>query len=136
MSASRILRILRIRLGQSRGAQVVLLAGLWLLGGAAGRLLGLPFPGAVLGLLMMLGLLLSGRVRPGAIRRGARFLIGEMLLFFVPAVMAVLDCRDWVGPLGLKLLAAVVLGTLAVMLGTAFAVDITYRWWGARHAVR
>lgn len=120
---------------QSRIVQVALLAALWMLGNTLTRVLGLPFPGAILGLGLMLLLLLSGWVRPRSVERGARFLIAEMLLFFVPAVLAVLDHHEWLSVVGLKLVAAVLIGTLAVMLGTAFAVDLSYRWW-VRHAVR
>ncbi|MGE4529115.1 MAG: CidA/LrgA family protein [Rhodospirillaceae bacterium] len=127
--------VLRTAVQRSRAAQVALLAGLWLAGNLATRAIGLPFPGAIVGLGLMLLLLGSGFVRPASVRRGARFLIGEMLLFFVPAVLAVMDHAEWLGPLGLKLFATVLLGTLLVMLGTAFAVDLSYRWW-VRHAVR
>jgi len=135
MTHRRIIPALRTIVQRSRVAQIALLAGLWLAGNFATRAAGLPFPGAIVGLGLMLALLGSGVVRPDSVRRGAGFLIGEMLLFFVPAVLAVLDHADWLGPLGLKLFATVLLGTLFVMLGTAFAVDLSYRWW-VRHAVR
>ena len=122
-------------LRESRIAQVALLAAVWLVGNLISRSLGLPFPGAIVGLGLMLALLLTGWVKPHAVRRGAKFLIGEMLLFFVPAVLAVLDHADWLSVTGLKLFAAVLIGTVLVMLGTAFAVDLSYRW-RVRHAVR
>jgi holin-like protein len=118
----------------SRIAQVALLAAMWLLGNQISQRLGLPFPGAIVGLGLMLLLLLSGWVRPRSVQRGAKFLIGEMLLFFVPAVLAVMDHAEWLSVTGLKLFAAVLIGTVAVMLGTAIAVDVSYRWW-VRHAV-
>lgn len=120
----------------SRVAQVALLAAVWFVGNLISRGLGLPFPGAIVGLGLMLALLLSGWVKPTAVRRGAKFLIGEMLLFFVPAVLAVLDHAEWLSVTGLKLFAAVLLGTLMVMLGTALAVDLSYRWWVRHAAVR
>jgi len=53
--------------------------------------------------------------------------LAEMLLFFIPAVPAVLDHQEFLGPLGLKLLAAVLAGTLLVMGGTALTVDLCCR---------
>jgi len=50
-----------------------------------------------------------------------------MLLFFVPAVLAVLDHREFLGLLGLKLLAVVLGGTLLVMGGTGLTVDLCCR---------
>lgn len=135
MISLRFVRVLRAQMQRSRAAQVAALAAVWLVGNQATRFLGLPFPGAIVGLGLMLALLASGWVRPVSVRRGARFLIGEMLLFFVPAVLAVMDHAEWLSVTGLKLFAAVMLGTLTVMLGTALAVDLSYRWW-VRHAVR
>lgn len=131
----RLARVLHIQMQRSRAAQVVALAAVWLVGNQISRGLGLPFPGAIVGLGLMLALFVSGWVRPVSVRRGARFLIGEMLLFFVPAVLAVMDHAEWLSVTGLKLFAAVMLGTLTVMLGTALAVDLSYRWW-VRHALR
>ncbi len=131
----RLVRVFRAQMQRSRAAQVAALAAVWLVGNQASRLLGLPFPGAIVGLGLMLALFASGWVRPASVRRGARFLIGEMLLFFVPAVLAVMDHAEWLSVTGLKLFAAVMLGTLTVMLGTALAVDLSYRWW-VRHALR
>ncbi|MBN2751724.1 MAG: CidA/LrgA family protein [Rhodospirillaceae bacterium] len=119
----------------SRVAQIVVLVGVWGLGDLATHVLNLPVPGAIVGLALMLLLLGTGLLRPSSVQGGARLLIGEMLLFFVPAVLAVLDHVDWLGSLGMKLFATVLLGTLFVMLGTALAVDLSYRWW-VRHAVR
>ena len=129
-----ITRNIRTQVQNSRIAQIALLAAMWFVGNQISHGLSLPFPGAIVGLGLMLALLLSGWVRPRSVQRGAKFLIGEMLLFFVPAVLAVLDHSEWLSITGLKLFAAVLIGTIAVMLGTAIAVDVSYRWW-VRHAV-
>jgi holin-like protein len=57
-----------------------------------------------------------------------------MLLFFVPAVMAVLDHHEFVGLLGLKIVAVILVGTVLVMGGTALTVDLCYRWRARREA--
>jgi holin-like protein len=41
-------------------------------------------------------------------------------LFLVPVVLAALDHREFLGLLGLKVLAVILIGTLAVMIVTAF----------------
>lgn len=118
---------LRLAARRSRLIQGGVLAAFWLAGEALVRLLKLPLPGGVLGLALVLLLLASGRLRAVSLRRGADWLLAEMLLFFVPAVLAVLDHREFLGLLGLKLLAAVLLGTLLVMSGTGLAVDLCCR---------
>lgn len=112
--------------------QVGLLIAFWLMGEAGVRLLGLPVPGGVVGMGMVLVLLVSRRLSSLAMRRGAEWLLADMLLFFVPAVLAVLEHREFLGLIGLKILFVIVLSTAAVMLVTAFAVDRCYRWKEAR----
>jgi len=108
--------------------QAGLVIAFWLAGEALVRLLGLPLPGAILGLGLLLALLATGRLSPRSMRRGAEWLLADMLLFFVPAVLAVLDHREFLGLVGLKVLFVILISTTAVMLATAFAVDRCYRW--------
>ena len=132
MSFRRMLLGLRLGLKRSPLLQVGVLCGFWALGEAAVRRFALPVTGGILGLFAVLALLAAGWLRPASLRRGAHLLIAEMLLFFVPAVMAVLDHREFAGALGLKLFAVILAGTLSVMLATAFTVEACFRW-GVRH---
>jgi holin-like protein len=110
-------------LGQAAG-----LTGTWWVCDGAARRLGLPVPGSILALALVLGLLLSGRLRPARVRHGAAGLLDHMVLFFVPAVMALLDHPEWLGLVGLKVLLVIILSTLAVMAGTAWVVDQCFGW--------
>jgi len=92
------------------------------------RALALPVPGGILALALLLGLLLSGWLPADLVRRGAGGLLDHMVLFFVPAVMALLNHPEWLGLVGLKILLAIVLGTLAVMVGTGWVVELCFRW--------
>jgi holin-like protein len=134
MHPSRILSRLRPVLHRSRVLQIALLIGFWVLGEQLTRLSSLPVPGGVIGMAIVLALLASRRLSPFSLRRGAYWLLAEMLLFFVPAVMAILDHGELAGALGLKLLAVILPGTLLVMGGTALTVDLCYRS-RARHAL-
>jgi holin-like protein len=117
----------RFALRRSRVLQGGLLAAFWAAGEALSRATGLPVPGGVLGLALVLALLAAGLLKTASLRRGAQWLLAEMLLFFVPAVLAVLDHREFLGLLGLKLLAVVLTGTLAVMAATGLTVDLCCR---------
>ena len=81
-----------------------------LLGQALAGWSGLPLPGGVIGLGLVLALLASRLLRASNLAR-RQPAAGEMLLFFVPAVMSLLDHREFIGLLGLKLLLVIVLGT-------------------------
>jgi holin-like protein len=122
----------RHSLRHSRLLQGALFAGFWAVGEALTRVLHLPVPGGLVGLALVLTLLVSGLLKKASLRRGAELLLGEMLLFFVPAVLAVLDHREFLGLLGLKLLAVVLAGTLAVMGATGLTIDLCCRFSPAR----
>ena len=132
MNASKNARTLAVRfryaLHQSRMMQIATLVGFWLAGEAFVRVVGLPLPGGIVGMALVLALLLSGRISLFSMKRGAEWFLAEMLLFFVPAVLAVLEHQELIGLLGLKIMAVILLGTLTVMSVTALTVDLCYRW--------
>ncbi|MDE1997222.1 MAG: CidA/LrgA family protein [Rhizobiaceae bacterium] len=111
----------------SRLIQIAALLGFWQLGEAIVHFAHLPIPGAIAGMLLVLGLFASGRFSIVNIRRGAEWFLAEMLLFFVPAVLAVLDHHEFIGLVGLKIMAVILVGTIIVMSVTALAIDIGYR---------
>ena len=108
-------------------AQIGLLWLLALAGGALARATGAPLPTGVVGLAVLLLLLLTGGVRLPDVRRGAAWLLAEMLLFFVPAVMALLDHPEFFGILGLKILVIILAGTAAIMAVTAATIELCFR---------
>lgn len=120
---------LRLRRGlrSSRVAQIALIALMWATGEGLTRLTELPLPGGVVGMMLALALLASGRLSLLSMRRGAQWYIAEMLLFFIPAVLALVDHREFLGLLGLKILIVILVGTVVVMCTTALAVDFGYR---------
>lgn len=128
MTIRRLAARLRHGVHRSRLAQIGLISGFWAAGEALVRLTGLPLPGAVIGMALALGLLASHRVSPASMRRGAEWLLAEMLLFFVPVVLAVIEHREFLGLLGLKIVAVILLGTAAVMGVTALTIDLCCRW--------
>lgn len=119
---------LRHMVWRSRLLQIGLLVSFWAVGEGLVRLTGLPVPGGVIGLALVLAFLGAGWIRPGVLRRGAYWLLAEMLLFFAPAVMVLLDHQEFAGLMGLKIAFVIVIGTVLVMGGTAFTVDLFLRW--------
>ncbi|OYY12972.1 MAG: CidA/LrgA family protein, partial [Rhizobiales bacterium 35-68-8] len=114
--------------------QILLLAAFWLAGDLIVRSLALPVPGGVVGMAVLLGLLALGWLDLRSVRLGAYWLLAEMLLFFVPAVIAVIDHQEFLSPLGLKIGFVILAGTMMVMMTTALTVDLLYRW-RMRHAL-
>lgn len=113
--------------------QVGGLIGLWWLCQAVVNRLGLPVPGGVLGLVVLVALLASGAMPARWLARGAGRMLDHLLLFFVPATMTLLNHRELLGLTGLKVLAVILVGICSVMAGTALVVEWHSRLRG-RHA--
>ncbi|WP_315752173.1 MULTISPECIES: CidA/LrgA family protein [unclassified Bradyrhizobium] len=113
---------------RSRLVQIGLLGLFWAVGEALARTTGLPLPGGIIGMALALALFLAGGLKVASMKRGANWMLAEMLLFFVPAVLALLDHRELFGLLGLKIFALIVVSTTAVMCVTALTIDLCYRW--------
>ena len=118
----------RYLLRYRRSAQVGLVLALWGMGEAVVQGLDLPVPGGIVGLGLLLALLGTGWVPARFVRGGANWLIADMLLFFVPAVMAAREHRELLGALGVKLGIVIVVSTLCVMAGTAWLVALSQAW--------
>ncbi|MBB5190169.1 holin-like protein [Silvimonas terrae] len=117
----------RARQFSSATLQVVALSALWLLAAWMQARWHVPIPASLLGLLLLAALLFAGVVKTGWIRQGANWLLGEMLLFFVPAVLAVVNHPELLHSQGWRVCTVIGLSTVAVMVVTAFVVDQVYR---------
>ena len=76
------------------------------------RGVGLPFPGPVVGMLLLL-LALNWRVVREPVRQCAEFLLSHLSLLFVPVGVGVMTHLSLVSQYGFRMLAVVVLSTLA-----------------------
>jgi holin-like protein len=85
----------------------------------------------------MLLLLIVLRVLPlGWVRAGANWLLAEMLLFFIPAVVAVVNYSDLLRSEGWRIFIVIAISTLLVLAVTSLVVDRLYRFEMARAARR
>jgi holin-like protein len=90
------------------------------------RALGLPFPGPVVGLLLLLAALRLAWIRE-PVAAAADFLLGHLSLLFVPVGVGVITHLDLVSRYGLQLLAVIVLSTWIGMAVTALALRALLR---------
>lgn len=96
---------------------IAILFGFQLLGMAL-HAAGVPLPGTVLGLLLFTLSLFSGVIKVKWVERTSRLLLGNMLLFFVPVIVATGGLLAGLKGELLAILASVVVSLLAVMLTT------------------
>ena len=108
--------------------QVGVLIAAWWLADEAASALHLPFSGGVVGLFVLVALLLSGWVRPTTIELGANWLLANMLLFFIPLVVSVVQFTQLLKSQGLMLFVNIGLGFASVMLATALTVEWVCRY--------
>ncbi|WP_025858060.1 CidA/LrgA family protein [Pseudomonas sp. CHM02] len=108
--------------------ELVVLLAIYLLGCQLATWLAWPVPGGVVGLGLLLATFASGLVKPATLQLGAGVLMAEMLLFFIPALMSLLDYGGLLRNDGWRILLVIGFSTLAVMLVTAFTVELVCRW--------
>lgn len=107
--------------------QIALLAAIWLMADNAVRTFHLPLPANLTGMLLLLVCILLGVVKAQWFSAGARWLLAEMLLFFVPAVVAVVNYQDLLLQEGWRIMVVLVTSTVLVLGTTALVVDRVYR---------
>lgn len=108
--------------------QVLLYAGLFVLAEYLVLWLHLPLPANLVGMLILLTLILCRIVPLNWVRAGAAWLLAEMLLFFVPAVVAVVNYAQLLMVDGWRICVVIALSTLLVLGATAWVVDKVYRY--------
>lgn len=109
-------------------AELIVLLAIYFLGCELVTWLNWPIPGGVVGLGMLLLTFATGLVKPAALQLGAGVLMAEMLLFFIPALMSLLDYGGLVKHDGWRIMLVIGFSTLSVMLVTAFTVEFVCRW--------
>lgn len=99
---------------------------LQLTGEALARLLNLPFPGPVVGMLLLVVALGVPLVRE-PVQATARFLLSHLSLLFVPVGVGVITHLDLLRDYGLKLMLVIALSTWAGMAVTVLLVRVLMR---------
>lgn len=113
-----------------RGLTVLLL--LQLAGEILARLLHLPLPGGLVGMLLLLAwLLLRGQVSP-ALQQSSQLLLQNLMLLFIPFIAGIQAQLEHARAQWLPFVAACVLGAVVSLLASAG----TFRWMLARQQAR
>lgn len=108
--------------------QVLIYAGLFICSEYLVNWLHLPLPANLVGMLMLLALIVCRIIPLNWVRAGARWLLAEMLLFFVPAVVAVVNYAQLLMVDGWRIFLVIGLSTTMVLGATAWVVDKVYHY--------
>ena len=71
--------------------QLFVLTAIYWLGNQLVVFMGLPIPGNVVGVLLLLGMLMTGVLKLHHVQEAADFLIKHMLLLFIPVAVGLID---------------------------------------------
>ncbi|MEM6303264.1 MAG: CidA/LrgA family protein [Pseudomonadota bacterium] len=104
-----------------------LLLGCQLAGEVAARGLGLPVPGPVLGLILLLAAFWARPALLGLMRGTVTVILANLALFFVPAGVGVIGNLQVLAGDGLALLAVLVLSTVLAMLAAVATFRLASR---------
>ena len=107
--------------------QVVVLSCIWLSMDVLRQHFGWSMPAGLIGFGLLAAGLFSGVIKVQWLKGGTNWLLAEMLLFFVPAVLVVTEYPELIQNQGLRILAVIISSTLCVMVATAWAVDRVFR---------
>lgn len=107
--------------------QIVLLYGILLLGTAIGKMLGTAIPGSIIGIAILFLLLQFKIIKLEWVEAGANVLLAELLLFFIPSTLGIIDYNELFGVEGIKVFAVIGGSLFIVMIVTGYVAEWTHR---------
>ncbi|MCJ8160773.1 CidA/LrgA family protein [Acinetobacter zhairhuonensis] len=108
-------------------AQLLFLIGLWWISALIQQYFHLPISAGVIGLILLLLALMSGMMKLVWIKSGADFILAELVLMFIPCVVGLVKYKQLFITQGWQLILAVILGTICVMVMTAYSVHFGFK---------
>ncbi|MCU6797067.1 CidA/LrgA family holin-like protein [Paenibacillus sp. WQ 127069] len=79
-----------------------------------------PIPGSILGIVVVFIGLQTKLIKLEWIDAGASWLLAEMLLFFIPPAVSLIQYEDLIMSSGLRILLVMLVSSIAVMAGAGF----------------
>lgn len=107
---------------------VTLLLVYQLVGEVTVRLLGIPIPGPVLGMVMLFVTLLIRGHTPESLDNASGALLSHLSLLFVPAGVGMMVHFNRIAEEWLPIALALFLSTIITMIATALIMQVTTRW--------
>nr|WP_227522635.1 CidA/LrgA family protein [Moraxella osloensis] len=109
----------------------------WGLADILKKLFNLPMSSGIVGLFLMLGLLLTGVIKLDWVNVGAKFILGELVLLFIPLMMSITQYQQLFFARGWQLMITIVVSTALVMLSSAITFMLGNRvkraWYRRTH---
>ena len=116
--------------------ELLIIFTICLIGQLISQLLPIPFPGSVLGLLILLLLLLLKICKPEQIQTVSEFLLKNMAFLFVPSGICIIEQYTALKGNILTLLLICLVTTFLTFTSTAYAVAVTIKLLEKRRSKR
>ena len=98
------------------------------LGSAVKSIVPIPIPAAMVGLLLLFFSLLLGIVKLEWIEQGGNWLLAELLLFFIPSAVGIVNYEEMLSWQGFMSILLIGLSTFIVIGSTAFIAEKLNNW--------
>lgn len=116
--------------------QIVLLWGFSLLGSTLSSLANIGIPGNIIGLAILLLFMQCKLIKLKWIETGANFLLAELLLFFIPSAVGIVEYKDLFTNYNLLcLLFTIAISTVTVLVFVIFAAKIANLYQDKEHDI-
>jgi holin-like protein len=107
--------------------QLLALSGISMLGNTISSMLNIGIPGNIIGMVILFGLLERKLIALDWIETGANFLISELLLFFIPSAIGIIQFPDLLKKDSVNLLLVIVSSTAAVVIFVGLVTELVSR---------
>lgn len=100
--------------------QILFFVGMAKIANGLASILPIPVPGSIMGIVLLFVLLKMKIVRLEWIERGSNWLIAQMLLFFIPATVGIMNYKNMFMTSGLRIVSTIAISTAAVMICSGY----------------
>ena len=114
----------RLKKLKTASYQIIIILAVWSCAYVLQKLLNLPVASGVLGFFLLLFLLEMKCLKLAHVERGADLLLAELLLFFIPPVVGVIQYQDLLITSGWKILLVILISTALVMMVSVYSVRL------------
>ena len=114
----------RLKKLKTASYQIIIILAVWSCADVLQKLLNLPVASGVLGFFLLLFLLEMKWFKLAHVERGADLLLAELLLFFIPPVVGVIQYQDLLIASGWQILLVILISTALVMMVSVYSVRL------------
>jgi holin-like protein len=107
--------------------QFAIILGICFIGEAMNRLLNIPVPGNVMGMIILLAALLGKLIKLESIEDAAEFMLKHLAFFFIPSGVGLISNMGDIAANLLPMLAVIILSAVVVMVTTGITIQFLKR---------